>query len=712
MTKHQSGIAVLALLHCLHAQPQIDPAWYYAPIWNARQGHTLTFDPVRRSTVLFGGQGNWEGTPGYRAETIEWDGSAWVTLQPNAVPPMRTNHAAAYDPITRTVVVFGGDQDFRPLSDTWLWDGHEWRKASPRRVPRARYLHSMGTDWVHGCVVLFGGTDGTSEFFDTWLWSGTDWVPVPPGNTPPASVECRDLAFDVRNGGVLLYGGYSQGSGFSDQTWCFDGRTWRHIQTTTAGPGPLSYHAMATVPSTGDIFLFGGGNSSSWFPSDKTWRWNGSSWSEVVTLVRPERRGGPAMAHDGNQLVLFGGGFPQVGERRTWGLAGSTWTLLDDPEVGVVTGCVYEAARDQVLVFQPGRMRPYRDRSLGSPSPTPFGTNWPVLGHHAAAGITMAWTGSSPTVWFWDGRSWTADAQPSPNSLTCYYDHRQLKLVAVDAGQREFHAWDPSGWTVTNWQGGPDLQRYTSYPVWGYDAGRGRTVVYVPKRIDAGETWEWDGSTWQLAQPLSTNSPGAARSAAMTYSPSLGGLVYAGVYGFNWTPPTSSLLLWDGTAWHPVTTGGVLSHADSVRLTYDTQRNRLFAMYGPDPVSNLRVADIFPLRESNRYPRLGEYVAFDPVLPSEAGLPMAVALSHDSHPGIPVRLNTAGTFDLFPLAASPLLAATLQVDTLDPIGHGHFAYTMPAHAALLDRSVHAAGFTVRGASIGLISNNAKLWFRR
>ena len=706
------ALAATCSLMCPATGPaQIDPAWHHAPLWNKRYGHTLTLDPARQKVVLFGGLGLHEGAPGYRAETYEWDGSAWVSLQPNVVPPMRIWHAAAYDPVTRAVVVFGG-QNQNALSDTWLWDGHVWRNASPRTVPPARYLHSMGTDWLRGYVVLYGGMDGTNELSDTWLWSGTDWVPVPNRGTPPSRIESQDLAFDIRNGGVLLYGGYSQFSGFSDQTWCFDGQAWRQILTST-GPGELSGHAMSTEPSTGDVLLFGGGNSSSWFPYDKTWRWNGSAWSEVVTAVRPQPYGGPAMAHDGRRFVLFGGSVSHAGERRTWGFAGNAWSVLDDPDFGFVTGCVYESARDQVLVFQAGIMQTHRDDILGPASPTPLGNGSLVLGHHAASGLTIAWTFSSAGNWIWNGQSWRQDAQLARNATFRFYDNRRAKLVATNSSQSEFHTWDPAnGWAVTTWQGGPDLQRYYTYPVWGYDAARDRAVVYVPRRADAGETWEWDGVMWHLAQALTTNSPGGARRASMVYSPALGGLVYGAVYGVNWTGPRSGLLLWDGSVWRSLTNDGLLVKNEIIELTYDTQRNRLFAHYSQDALSNLRVADIFPLRETNRYPRLGETVAFEPRFPSEAGLPMVVALSHDSHPGIPLRLNAAGTFDLLPLASSPLLSPTVQVRILDGAGHGQFLYPMPSDPVLLDRVLYAAGLTVRGTSIGLITNSSALWFRR
>ena len=64
-------------------------------------GFTVADDPSSGQVVLFGGVGNY-------ANTWIWNGGHWTLAEPATSPPGRIDAAAAYDPLTKQVLLFGG----------------------------------------------------------------------------------------------------------------------------------------------------------------------------------------------------------------------------------------------------------------------------------------------------------------------------------------------------------------------------------------------------------------------------------------------------------------------------------------------------------------------------------------------------------------------------------------------------------------------------
>ena len=125
-----------------------------------RYQHALAYDSARGKVVLFGGYGY---PPYLLSDTWEWDGSAWNQRTPAVSPPARYDHALAYDSARGRVVLFGGDDSRYALSDTWEWDGNTWTQRTLAVSPPARSAHSLAYDSARGRVVLFGGWDS-----ETW----------------------------------------------------------------------------------------------------------------------------------------------------------------------------------------------------------------------------------------------------------------------------------------------------------------------------------------------------------------------------------------------------------------------------------------------------------------------------------------------------------------------------------------------------------------
>jgi hypothetical protein len=131
-------------------------------------------------------------------------------------------------------------------------------------------------------VVLFGGFGDDNHYHnDTWEWDGASWKKL--SSEGPQPRARHRMAFDKRAGVIVLYGGdgvkAQPGQGFRvlDDMWTWDGSRWTQVKTP--GPGKRFMHAMAYDPRRGKVVLYGGGSGAK--SLDDTWEWDGKQWSEI-----------------------------------------------------------------------------------------------------------------------------------------------------------------------------------------------------------------------------------------------------------------------------------------------------------------------------------------------------------------------------------------------------------------------------------------------
>ena len=83
--------------------------------------------------------------------------------------------AAAFDPSTSEVVLFGG-HDRLAYGDTWSWNGSRWTQYSSSTAPAPRWDAAMAFDEARGNVVLYGGRSASTTFSDTWVLGPAGWA--------------------------------------------------------------------------------------------------------------------------------------------------------------------------------------------------------------------------------------------------------------------------------------------------------------------------------------------------------------------------------------------------------------------------------------------------------------------------------------------------------------------------------------------------------
>ncbi len=228
-------------------------------------------------------------------------GNQWVFR--TWLPPAVLSTAAAFDPVSGTVILHGGLSLSGPVTGTWTWNGTTLQQVPTTLTPPARYGHTFSEDPVSGRLLVCGGRDAVSQApIDSVLqWTGSDWLVQPALPQPtaepvaaPFDGAVRILASDAmwtrQAGGTYttlplpatmppgpcVYDPLRQRTvGVGDGTTHeFDGYAW----TRTNVPAPsssaiagMTWHAglgrIVAVDANVDLFTFDG---TSWAPLPAT----------------------------------------------------------------------------------------------------------------------------------------------------------------------------------------------------------------------------------------------------------------------------------------------------------------------------------------------------------------------------------------------------------------------------------------------------------
>jgi hypothetical protein len=288
------------------------------------------FDPVRKAIVLFGGFGL--GQPPVLPDAWERTDELWRPLERSRFPP-RAAAGVTTDTRRGRVVLFGGQDPAGACGDTLEWDGKAWTRLAWTGPP-ARTGAPLAYDSRRGRAVLFGGLDARlSTLGDTWEWDGAQWTKR--SDSGPTPRFNHAMAYDAARGRIVLFGGNQESRfdrdaptrGLLDDTWEWDGATW--TRSVGAGPDKRDHHSMAYDEGRARVVLFGG-----WVGRflDDTWEWDGV-WKRVEARGPSARGGLPSLVYhpEWKAVVLYGGWGDKGAETDTWRWDGNTWTLLTGP---------------------------------------------------------------------------------------------------------------------------------------------------------------------------------------------------------------------------------------------------------------------------------------------------------------------------------------------------------------------------------------------
>jgi hypothetical protein len=162
----------------------------------------------------------------------EWDGSSWSQVKVAARPSARAIPAMAYDPIRKSLIMFGGVTNSYStyLCDTWEWQSgsRTWKQLFPASSPACTGGAGMVTDSGRAKVLLFGGENADNT---VWEWDGatanwTNRTPIPSTVWPSAAGQ-MPLTFDDGRQRMFLFWGQStwQGTISNSVYWEWDPAT-------------------------------------------------------------------------------------------------------------------------------------------------------------------------------------------------------------------------------------------------------------------------------------------------------------------------------------------------------------------------------------------------------------------------------------------------------------------------------------------------------
>ncbi|HUP70243.1 MAG TPA: kelch repeat-containing protein [Acidimicrobiales bacterium] len=245
--------------------------------------------------------------------------------------------------------------------------------------------------------------------------------------------------------------------------------------------------------------------------------------------------------------------------------------------------------------------------SLQTPTTSPVARAGASMAYDAARQRVVLFGGgragtsltASAETWSWNGITWTQHSPPASPSARWHsamaYDAKRERVVLFGGrgatGITGSVVGDTWTWDGTTWQ----LQSGTSpLPRSGasmaYDAKRERVVLFGGESSDQShfaDTWSWDGSDWKLEPTVAVSTPSGRRGASMAYDAVrqslvlFGGIDNSGFKNDTWT--------WGGTSWQQQTPPTPLPPARHFgAMAEDAARQRVVMFAGSTTASDYK----------------------------------------------------------------------------------------------------------------------------
>jgi N-acetylneuraminic acid mutarotase len=274
-----------------------------------------------------------------------------------------------------------------------------------------------------------------------------------------------------------------------------------------------------------------------------TWQWNGARWTQTTPSISPSARSGAATATLNGKIVVFGGmdlSQPSKGGSfngkeldDTWVWDGANWVLqhpLHSP--GARQGAACATLNSKVFLFGGD------------------------CNDNGCSGFLS-------DMWAWDGTDWAelhpAHAPSGRSAAAVAVLNDSIVLFGGDYRLNETWVWDGLDWSQQSPAQSPP-------PRVGASAAtiNGRVVLFggfngFHHPPDLGDTWEWDGTNWVELHPVqapvyrSNASLVAFRDKLLLFGGLGGGA--GGEVGIG-DGPLGDTWEWDGTTWNQLTVTG------------------------------------------------------------------------------------------------------------------------------------------------------------
>ena len=237
--------------------------------------------------LLFGGNavlfGNDKNPVHYLDDTWKFEDSAWKRIETAPHPDARAEAAISYDPIRKKVVLFGGRMAGEKwiAGDTWEFDGNKWKQIN-KNGPTPRSGAVMAFDSRLKQVILYGGNPVITTEKDyngpMWSWDGINWNHI---DTSIPLIFNSCMAYNTNDNFMLRFGGWTGKERIND-TWVYKDKVWQQLDLKIA-PAARNHAVMVYNPNKNSFYLYGGHDGDNVF---------GDMWifkKEIWTLLFAEQ---------------------------------------------------------------------------------------------------------------------------------------------------------------------------------------------------------------------------------------------------------------------------------------------------------------------------------------------------------------------------------------------------------------------------------------
>lgn len=265
----------------------------------------------------------------------------WVPVYPTGTAPAaRFGHTAIYDSSSNNMVLFAGATSSTAcLQDLWILDDANSADGTPAwlnmtasgTAPAARTNHIAAYDPGSNTMIVFSGTNCSSGYFsDVWTLSNANgeggtptWTQLLPSGSQPAARENSSAIYDSVNNILTIYGGDSGGNGFSD-VWTLSnanghGGTPQWTQLSPTGTAPHARTGQSSVYDSVDnrMIIFGGSDSltstsylsDTWILTNANGLGGAPAWKQLAVTGRTPQEGFHCAFYSSayNTMIVFAG---------------------------------------------------------------------------------------------------------------------------------------------------------------------------------------------------------------------------------------------------------------------------------------------------------------------------------------------------------------------------------------------------------------------
>ncbi|HXJ97113.1 MAG TPA: hypothetical protein VMT20_30105 [Terriglobia bacterium] len=402
-------------------------------------------------------------------------GQSWTQLGPAA----RYGHTTVFDPITATMIVFGGTDSAGPYNDAWASTAFESSS------------HNLKWTQVLGSSALHPSSDPETALTRTQAST----MLAPPRAYSPA-------VFWAAQNQIILWGGMI----YVDRKDWIDSHEFNLNLTTVSwthdGPRSRQAHTAVYDPDTNSMIIFGGSHSTSFGPINDTFLTSVTDPNESWQGVKADLKTGPPPVYGhvagfnaSNRVMVTATGATGTGQlapclNGVWQLANANMVGTPSWSQPVVSGTppsarafaasIYDSVSDSLTIVGGADCNGNYLQDV-----------WTL---HGATGTSPSW--SHPTV---------QNGPPPREGATAVYDPNSNVLILFGGDEGAQNYWKDV-WTLSNANGaGSGKSTWTELnPIGPGPAGRsGHWAVY---NATTGTMYIGDGNstsgmlsdTWQL----------------------------------------------------------------------------------------------------------------------------------------------------------------------------------------------------------------------